>query len=117
MENGLTFGERTILTRQAMQDVPCVIWFQRDLWGRTANGAVQKWIRKVGEVGMINWDKSYFAQQGWQCPIYGAVYSPFTMGCMNCTGWKTTNKTDTKSEIDWVHHDSVTKTEKTQEGR
>jgi len=72
---------------------------------------------KVGEVGMNYWDGICFAQQGWQCPICGAVYSPMTMACMNCTGWKITNKTDTKSEIDWVHHDSVTKTEEPHEGR
>ena len=32
-----------------------------------------------------------FAQQGWQCPVCGAVYSPMTIQCVNCTGWKVTN--------------------------
>ena len=34
---------------------------------------------------------SRFIQQGWQCPVCGAVYSPMTMACMNCTGWKVSN--------------------------
>lgn len=40
---------------------------------------------------MSNWDEIGFAQQGWQCPVCGAVYSPFTMACMNCTGWRVSN--------------------------
>ena len=47
---------------------------------------------------MSNWDEIGFAQQGWQCPVCGAVYSPLTMQCFNCTGLKITNKTDTKTE-------------------
>lgn len=31
-----------------------------------------------------------FAQQGWQCPVCGAVYSPTTPMCWNCTGRKQT---------------------------
>lgn len=27
-----------------------------------------------------------FAQQGWECPKCGAVYSPSTPMCFNCTG-------------------------------
>lgn len=30
-----------------------------------------------------------FTPQGWQCPICGAVWSPSTMMCYNCTGKKT----------------------------
>lgn len=26
------------------------------------------------------------ASQGWQCPICGGVYSPYTPQCFNCTG-------------------------------
>lgn len=37
---------------------------------------------------MSNWNDISFVQQGWQCPVCGAVYSPQTMACMNCTGWK-----------------------------
>ena len=33
----------------------------------------------------------HFTQQGWQCPVCGAVYSPMTIQCVNCTGWKVTN--------------------------
>lgn len=29
-----------------------------------------------------------FVQQGWQCPVCGGVYSPFTPQCLNCTGQK-----------------------------
>ncbi len=51
-------------------------------------------------------------QQGWQCPICGAIYSPTTMACANCTGWKISNNfVDNKSVFDWVHNDVVTKTE------
>ena len=52
-------------------------------------------IGKVGEVGMSNWENVSFASQGWQCPICGAIYSPMTMACMNCTGWKISNMTST----------------------
>ena len=67
---------------------------------------------------MSNWNDVSFIQQGWQCPICGAVYSPMTMACMNCTGRKLTNNLDTSkigvlknSTIDWLHKDSVTKSE------
>ena len=35
---------------------------------------------------MSDWHSIEFAQQGWQCPICGAVYSPTTPMCYNCTG-------------------------------
>lgn len=35
---------------------------------------------------MSDWHSIVFAQQGWQCPICGAVYSPTTVQCFNCTG-------------------------------
>ena len=44
---------------------------------------------------MSNWNDISFVQQGWQCPVCGAVYSPMTMACMNCTGLKVTNRTST----------------------
>ena len=40
---------------------------------------------------MSEWHSVDFAPQGWQCPICGAVYSPMTMACMNCTGWRVSN--------------------------
>ena len=39
----------------------------------------------------MSYDSIGFIQQGWQCPVCGAVYSPMTMACMNCTGWKVSN--------------------------
>ena len=42
---------------------------------------------------MSNWDEIGFAPQGWQCPVCGAVYSPMTMQCFNCTGWKKVSTT------------------------
>lgn len=48
---------------------------------------------------MSDWDRIEFAaQQGWQCPICGAVYSPIIMACMNCTGWKVSNSTESGRE-------------------
>lgn len=35
---------------------------------------------------MSNWDNINFAQQGWQCPICHAIWSPTTPMCYNCTG-------------------------------
>lgn len=49
---------------------------------------------------MSNWDEIGFAPQGWQCPICGAVYSPMTMQCFNCTGWKISNMTDSTTKGD-----------------
>lgn len=46
-------------------------------------------------MGMSDWDRIGFAQQGWQCPICGAVYSPMIMACMKCTGWKASNTVGT----------------------
>lgn len=42
-----------------------------------------------------------FTQQGWQCPVCGAVYSPTTMFCMNCTGWKAPNNTENIKRKEW----------------
>lgn len=47
---------------------------------------------------MSNWDEIGFAPQGWQCPVCGAVYSPMTMACMNCTGWRVSNSTESSRE-------------------
>ena len=40
------------LTHQPMQDALCAIVFQKDRQVNTVDGVVQKWIWKVGEVGM-----------------------------------------------------------------
>jgi len=37
---------------------------------------------------MSNWNEIGFAPKGWQCPVCGAVYSPTTPMCYNCTGRK-----------------------------
>ena len=67
---------------------------------------------------MSNWDNISFAPQGWQCPVCGAVYSPTTPMCYNCTGKTYTFSTTTgNAVIDWLHHDSVTKAEKLEKGR
>ena len=34
--------------------------------------------------------QSVVAVQGWQCPICGAVMSPYTLSCVNCNGQKYT---------------------------
>jgi uncharacterized OB-fold protein len=67
---------------------------------------------------MSNWDDVGFVQQGWQCPVCGAVYSPTTPMCYNCTGWKSSNiyRTSTgDSVIDWLRRESETKTEEQKE--
>lgn len=69
---------------------------------------------------MNNWNNVSFNPQGWQCPVCGAVYSPMTPACFNCTGWKVSNRNDTKSGdaiFDWIINESVTKSEKPEEGR
>lgn len=54
-----------------------------------------------------------FVQQGWQCPLCRRVYSPMTPMCLYCGNEKHTVSTTTGDvAIDWLHHDSVTKTEK-----
>ena len=61
-----------------------------------------------------------FAQQGWQCPICRRVYSPMTSMCYYCGNGVPITVTSTTVgdwEIDWLHHDSITKTEKPKEGR
>ena len=51
----------------------------------------------------MSYDFKSFAIQGWQCPVCGAVYSPSTPMCYNCTGkTTTTTNTTTKHENnDW----------------
>ena len=75
--------------------------------------------RKVGKVGMSNWDEIGFAQQGWQCPICKRVYSPTTLMCYYCGNGVpyTVSSTTVDAVIDWLHHESVTKSEKPEEGR
>lgn len=44
-------------------------------------------------------DKLTIAQQGWQCPVCGRVYSPFTPMCYYCRGEQkieTSTGTDTQ---------------------
>lgn len=67
---------------------------------------------------MSDWHGIDFTPQGWQCPICKRVYSPTTPMCYYC-GNSTTIvlKTVYGETIDWLHHDSVTKTEKPNEGR
>ena len=70
----------------------------------------------------MNCEFEGFAQQGWQCPVCGAVYSPNTMQCFNCTGWKVSNKvsTSTNDDIDtfrkYLNHSAIKPIEE-QEGR
>ena len=57
-----------------------------------------------------------FAQQGWQCPVCKRVYSPTTPMCWYCgNGTVTTSTTTTvetpSSDIDWMKHLSITRTE------
>ena len=44
-------------------------------------------------------------QRGWQCPLCGRVYSPTTMMCFYCGN----NKEKENTYLDWLHHDTVTK--------
>ena len=48
-------------------------------------------------------------QQGWQCPIFGRVYSPTTIMCLYCGNEK--ESISTTYTIDYVHHEGITKTE------
>lgn len=53
-------------------------------------------------------------QQGWQCPLCGRVYSPTTEMCLYCGNGKeviSTTATFTTPTLDWLHHDSITKSE------
>ena len=52
------------------------------------------------------------AQQGWQCPICGRVYSPTTMMCLMCLyrGNKKESISTTYT-IDYKHHEETTKAE------
>ena len=49
------------------------------------------------------------AQQGWQCPICGRVYSPATMMCLYCSNGK--ESVATTHTIDWLHREEETKAE------
>ena len=42
------------------------------------------------------------APQGWQCPICGAVYSPITTACMNCTGRKVSNMGINRKQLESI---------------
>jgi len=49
------------------------------------------------------------AQQGWQCPICGRVYSPTTIMCLCCGNEK--ESISNTYTIDYVHHEGITKSE------
>lgn len=49
------------------------------------------------------------AQQGWQCPICGRVYSPTTMMCLYCGIEETIEPTN--YTINFSRHESTTKAE------
>lgn len=51
-------------------------------------------------------------QQGWQCPICKRIYSPITPMCYYCGNCDTvtTNKIIINPKVDYVHKDSITKT-------
>lgn len=49
------------------------------------------------------------AQQGWQCPLCGRVYSPNTMMCLYCGNGK--ESASTSYEVDYVHREKTTKVE------
>lgn len=49
------------------------------------------------------------AQQGWQCPICGRVYSPTTMMCLYCGNEKETISTTYTS--DYVPYEGITRAE------
>ena len=69
---------------------------------------------------MSNWDEIGFTPQGWQCPVCRRVYAPGTPMCFYCGNEQyTTSRTATvgNDPIDWLHHDSVTKSEEPKEGR
>ena len=69
---------------------------------------------------MSEWRSVDFAQQGWQCPICKRVYSPTTPMCYYCGNgvpYTVSSTTVGDSVIDWLHHESVTKAEKPEEGR
>lgn len=53
------------------------------------------------------------AQQGWQCPICGRIYSPTTIMCLYCGNEEESASTTytTGYKIDYIHHDSITKSE------
>ena len=47
------------------------------------------------------------AQQGWQCPICGRIYSPTTMMCLYCGNRE--ESVSTTYTIDWPHREEGTK--------
>ena len=67
---------------------------------------------------MSEWYGVDFAPQGWQCPICKRVYSPTTPMCFYCGNGITVSSTSVNDAIiDPLHHESVTKAEKPEEGR
>lgn len=68
---------------------------------------------------MNEWYNVDFAPQGWQCPICKRVYSPITPMCYYCGNGVThtgSSITVGNGAIDQLHHESVTKPEKSKEG-
>lgn len=63
----------------------------------------------------MSYEFNGFAQQGWQCPVCHRVYSPTTPMCYYCGNYETTTSTSMTiddAQIDWLHHEAVTETEK-----
>lgn len=58
---------------------------------------------------MIGDFERFPAQQGWQCPVCGRVYSPTVMMCLYCGNEE--EITSTSYTIDYSHHESTTKAE------
>ena len=84
----------------------------------TLTNDMQTHCRKVGEVEMSDWHRVELTPQGWQCPICKRVYSPTTLMCYYCgNGGHYTILNTGDAGIDWLHHESETKSEKPKEGR
>lgn len=62
---------------------------------------------------MYDWlnEKHWFAQQGWQCPVCGRIYSPMTFMCYYCSNGVvetttkiTLGKKDSDKEEPWYYN-------------
>ena len=74
----------------------------------------------------MSYEFNGFAQQGWQCPVCHRVYSPTTPMCYYCGNYETTTSTSMtignadidiyskylNHNVDFLHHETVTETEK-----
>ena len=66
---------------------------------------------------MSNWENIGFAPQDWQCPVCGAVYSPTTPMCYNCTGKTKTYTVSTGTQEVQSIEEYLKDLERTKEGR